>query len=191
MPRSRSPPRRARLPRPCSTTTTPISPCSRDKTVAILGYGSRATPTRSTSRTPASTWWSGSARLLVRRAGPREEVERHRRRRRRVARRRGDGAAPRRATRRGRRDQIQDGIAPGRRPAVRPRPFSVHYGEVEPPPKVDVALVAPKGPGHLVRRQYVEGSGVPGLVAVDAERRAGRSSSRSPTPRGSGARSAA
>ncbi|MEA2292670.1 MAG: ketol-acid reductoisomerase [Solirubrobacteraceae bacterium] len=44
--------------------------------------------------------------------------------------------------------------------------FSIHYGEIEPPPDVDVALVAPKGPGHLVRRQYLEGSGVPGLVAV-------------------------
>ena len=44
--------------------------------------------------------------------------------------------------------------------------FSIHYGEVVPPPDVDVALVAPKGPGHLVRRQYLEGSGVPGLVAV-------------------------
>src|SRR5207342_3490692 len=40
------------------------------------------------------------------------------------------------------------------------------YGEVEPPPGVDVGLVAPKGPGHLVRRQYLEGSGVPCLVAV-------------------------
>src|SRR5690349_6500833 len=44
--------------------------------------------------------------------------------------------------------------------------FSIHYGEVVPPPDVDVALVAPKGPGHLVRRQYLESSGVPGLVAV-------------------------
>ena len=44
--------------------------------------------------------------------------------------------------------------------------FSIHYGEVSPPPDVDVALVAPKGPGHLVRRQFLEGSGVPGLVAV-------------------------
>ena len=44
--------------------------------------------------------------------------------------------------------------------------FSIHYHEVEPPPDVDVALVAPKGPGHLVRRQFLEGSGVPGLVAV-------------------------
>jgi ketol-acid reductoisomerase len=44
--------------------------------------------------------------------------------------------------------------------------FSIHFEEVVPPPDVDVALVAPKGPGHLVRRQYLEGSGVPGLVAV-------------------------
>jgi ketol-acid reductoisomerase len=44
--------------------------------------------------------------------------------------------------------------------------FSIHYGEVKPPAGVDVALVAPKGPGHLVRRQFVEGSGVPALVAV-------------------------
>ncbi len=44
--------------------------------------------------------------------------------------------------------------------------FSIHYGEVEPPADVDVALAAPKGPGHLVRRQYLEGSGVPGLIAV-------------------------
>jgi ketol-acid reductoisomerase len=44
--------------------------------------------------------------------------------------------------------------------------FSIHYEEIEPPQDVDVALVAPKGPGHLVRRQFLEGSGVPGLVAV-------------------------
>ena len=47
--------------------------------------------------------------------------------------------------------------------------FSIHYGEVVPPPDVDVALVAPKGPGHLVRRQFLEGSGVPGLVAVQQD----------------------
>jgi ketol-acid reductoisomerase len=44
--------------------------------------------------------------------------------------------------------------------------FSIHYQQVVPPPDVDVALVAPKGPGHLVRRQFLEGSGVPGLIAV-------------------------
>ena len=44
--------------------------------------------------------------------------------------------------------------------------FSILYGEVVPPADVDVALVAPKGPGHLVRRQYTEGGGVPGLIAI-------------------------
>jgi ketol-acid reductoisomerase len=63
------------------------------------------------------------------------------------------------------REQIADGISPGNA-LFFGHGFSVHYGEVEPPPEVDVALVAPKGPGHLVRRQYLEGSGVPGLIAV-------------------------
>src|SRR4051812_4511848 len=62
-------------------------------------------------------------------------------------------------------ESIRDGIAPGNL-LLFGHGFSVHYGEVEPPPEVDVALVAPKGPGHLVRRQYLEGSGVPGLIAV-------------------------
>ncbi|MDA2979201.1 MAG: ketol-acid reductoisomerase [Actinomycetota bacterium] len=44
--------------------------------------------------------------------------------------------------------------------------FSIHFGFITPPPDVDVVMVAPKGPGHLVRRQFVEGSGVPTLVAV-------------------------
>jgi len=44
--------------------------------------------------------------------------------------------------------------------------FSVHYGQVEPPQGVDVFLVAPKSPGHLVRRTYTEGNGTPCLVAV-------------------------
>ena len=44
--------------------------------------------------------------------------------------------------------------------------FNIRFGQVVPPPGVDVAMVAPKGPGHLVRRTYVEGGGVPSLVAV-------------------------
>src|SRR5579859_6418586 len=60
---------------------------------------------------------------------------------------------------------VGDGIAPGNL-LLFGHGFSIHYGEIVPPPEVDVALVAPKGPGHLVRRQYLEGSGVPGLVAV-------------------------
>ena len=62
-------------------------------------------------------------------------------------------------------NEIRDGIAPGNT-LLFGHGFSVHYGEVEPPPGVDVGLVAPKGPGHLVRRQYLEGSGVPCLVAI-------------------------
>src|SRR5947209_6239496 len=60
---------------------------------------------------------------------------------------------------------VSDGISAGNL-VLFGHGFSIHYGEVVPPPDVDVALVAPKGPGHLVRRQYLEGSGVPGLVAV-------------------------
>jgi ketol-acid reductoisomerase len=63
-------------------------------------------------------------------------------------------------------NEVRDGIADGNM-LLFGHGFSVHYGEVEPPPGVDVALIAPKGPGHLVRRQYTEGSGVPCLIAVD------------------------
>ncbi len=44
--------------------------------------------------------------------------------------------------------------------------FSIHFKTVVPPKDVDVILVAPKGPGHIVRRQFVEGKGVPSLIAV-------------------------
>ncbi len=44
--------------------------------------------------------------------------------------------------------------------------FNIRFGQIVPPPGVDVAMVAPKGPGHLVRRTYTEGGGVPSLVAV-------------------------
>jgi ketol-acid reductoisomerase len=44
--------------------------------------------------------------------------------------------------------------------------FNIHYGYITPPPEVDVAMVAPKAPGHLVRRQFEAGQGTPVLVAV-------------------------
>jgi ketol-acid reductoisomerase len=44
--------------------------------------------------------------------------------------------------------------------------FNIHFGAITPPADVDVAMVAPKGPGHLVRRTYEESSGVPCLLAV-------------------------
>ncbi|MGE4273318.1 MAG: ketol-acid reductoisomerase [Desulfitobacterium sp.] len=52
--------------------------------------------------------------------------------------------------------------------------FNIHYGQIVPPADVDVFMVAPKSPGHLVRRTYEEGAGVPGLIAVhqDASGRA-------------------
>ncbi len=65
-------------------------------------------------------------------------------------------------------NQIRDGLAPGNM-LLFGHGFSVHYEEVDPPAEVDVVLVAPKGPGHLVRRQFEEGSGVPGLIAVEQD----------------------
>ncbi|MDJ0379517.1 ketol-acid reductoisomerase [Streptomyces sp. G-G2] len=47
--------------------------------------------------------------------------------------------------------------------------FNIRYGFIQPPADVDVALVAPKGPGHLVRRQYEEGRGVPCIAAVEQD----------------------
>lgn len=44
--------------------------------------------------------------------------------------------------------------------------FNIHFGQIEPPKDVDVFLIAPKGPGHLVRRTFTEGGGVPCLVAI-------------------------
>jgi ketol-acid reductoisomerase len=44
--------------------------------------------------------------------------------------------------------------------------FNIHYGQIEPPEHVDVTMVAPKSPGHLVRRTYKRGEGTPGLLAV-------------------------
>ncbi|ASO22372.1 ketol-acid reductoisomerase [Actinoalloteichus hoggarensis] len=47
--------------------------------------------------------------------------------------------------------------------------LNIRYGLITPPADVDVAMVAPKGPGHLVRRQFVDGKGVPALIAVEQD----------------------
>ncbi len=44
--------------------------------------------------------------------------------------------------------------------------FNIHYNQIVPPANIDVIMIAPKGPGHLVRRQYQEGNGVPNLIAI-------------------------
>jgi ketol-acid reductoisomerase len=61
--------------------------------------------------------------------------------------------------------EIADGIAPGNL-LLFAHGFAIHFEQILPPPGVDVGMVAPKGPGHLVRRQYEEGHGVPCLMAV-------------------------
>ena len=47
--------------------------------------------------------------------------------------------------------------------------FSIHFKAIVPPPDVDVVMIAPKGPGHLVRRVYAEGRGVPALIAISQD----------------------
>jgi len=61
--------------------------------------------------------------------------------------------------------EIADGIAPGNL-LLFAHGFAIHFEQIVPPTGVDVGMVAPKGPGHLVRRQYEEGAGVPCLMAV-------------------------
>jgi ketol-acid reductoisomerase len=61
--------------------------------------------------------------------------------------------------------EISDGIAEGNL-LMFAHGFTIHFEQVVPPPGVDVGMVAPKGPGHLVRRQFTEGRGVPCLMAV-------------------------
>jgi ketol-acid reductoisomerase len=61
--------------------------------------------------------------------------------------------------------EIADGISEGNL-LMFAHGFAIHFGQIEPPPGVDVGMVAPKGPGHLVRRQYEAGAGVPCLMAV-------------------------
>ena len=63
------------------------------------------------------------------------------------------------------RNEIEPSLAPGKA-LFFAHGFNIHFNQITPPPNVDVVMVAPKGPGHLVRRTYVEGGGTPCLVAV-------------------------
>ncbi|WP_247009133.1 ketol-acid reductoisomerase [Halorientalis litorea] len=62
-------------------------------------------------------------------------------------------------------DDIRDGLDAGDT-LMFAHGFNIHYGQIEPPEDVDVSMVAPKSPGHLVRRNYEKGEGTPGLLAV-------------------------
>ncbi len=63
------------------------------------------------------------------------------------------------------RDQVRDHLSPGNI-LMCSHGFNIHFGQVEPPRGVDTLLVAPKGPGHLVRSEFANGGGVPCLIAV-------------------------
>jgi ketol-acid reductoisomerase len=60
---------------------------------------------------------------------------------------------------------IKPNLAPGKT-LVFSHGFSIHFKTIVPPKNVNIIMVAPKGPGHIVRRQYTEGKGVPSLIAV-------------------------
>jgi ketol-acid reductoisomerase len=64
--------------------------------------------------------------------------------------------------------QIRDNLKPGN-VLMCSHGFNIHFGQIEPPKGVDSLLVAPKGPGHLVRSEFVKGGGVPCLIAVGPE----------------------
>jgi ketol-acid reductoisomerase len=65
-------------------------------------------------------------------------------------------------------EEIEPGLEPGNA-LVFAHGFNIHFNQITPPSFVDVFLVAPKGPGHLVRRTFVEGAGVPALIAVEQD----------------------
>ncbi len=153
----------------CSTTTTPTCRWCRGATWRSWATGARGTPTRCRCATAASTSASGSPR--ARRAGRRPR--------------------PRGCTVLTPAEACEEAdlimiLAPDHvqrtlyKEAVEPNlvegdalffghGFNIRFGYITPPEGVDVCMVAPKGPGHLVRREFSEGRGVPVLVAVEED----------------------
>jgi len=66
------------------------------------------------------------------------------------------------------RESIEKAMGPGKT-LMFAHGFNIHYGQIVPPPTVDVSMIAPKGPGHMVRRLYTEGLGTPALIAVQQD----------------------
>jgi len=62
-------------------------------------------------------------------------------------------------------EQIEPGLEAGNM-LMFAHGFSIHFHQIQPPENVDIVMIAPKGPGHTVRREYTDGRGVPGLIAV-------------------------
>ena len=66
------------------------------------------------------------------------------------------------------REQIEPNLKPGTALAFA-HGFNIHFGQIQVPDTMDVIMIAPKGPGHLVRSTYTQGGGVPTLIAVDQD----------------------
>jgi ketol-acid reductoisomerase len=154
------------MPQKSIPTKTPISACSKTKRWPCSASARRATPTRSTSRTAASrsssAFTKGSKSIPVAKEKGFEVVT--------------TAEAVKRA------DVILVALPDTKQPAATRRTskpnltkgktllfshgFSIHFKTIVPPKNVNIIMVAPKGPGHTVRRQYTEGKGVPSLIAV-------------------------
>jgi ketol-acid reductoisomerase len=65
-------------------------------------------------------------------------------------------------------ESIEKGMVPGKT-LIFAHGFSIHFSQIVPPVEVDVSMIAPKCPGHMLRRLYTEGSGPPGLVAIQQD----------------------
>ena len=63
------------------------------------------------------------------------------------------------------RTEVKDSMTEGKT-LVFSHGFNIHFGQIVPPENIDVIMVAPKGPGHLVRREFERGAGVPSLIAI-------------------------
>ena len=155
-----------RCPPRCTTTRTPTSRCSRARRSRSSATAARGTPRPRTCATRAATSWSASGRARPTTTWPSS-----------------DGFKPVSAAEAAEAgdlvnillpDEVQGDIyARDIKPNLKPgnlllcsHGFNIHFGQVVPPEGVDSALVAPKGPGHLVRSEFVKGGGVPCLIAT-------------------------
>jgi ketol-acid reductoisomerase len=140
------------------------------KTVAVLGYGSQghahARNLSESGRRRRRRALRGLEELGEGRRGGRSRGAADRRGG--EARRHRHGAAARHRAAEVYRNEIEPGLVEGNA-LFFSHGFNIHYGQITPPEGVDVCMVAPKGPGHLVRRTYTEGNGVPALFAVEQD----------------------
>ena len=141
-----------------------------DGKVAVIGYGSQGHAHALNLRDSGVQVEVGPARglaLLGRGRGDRPDGP-HRRRRRRAAPSSSRSCCPTRCSRRCSREHIEPNLAPGAA-VLFAHGFNIHYERIAPAADHDVIMVAPKGPGHVVRRLFTEGYGTPALIAVQQD----------------------